>query len=104
VSQLVYDTLRKKGPYKEAAEMYSNLRADLNMLEASRAQWPETAYRDKLNEIVSQQQTMKQIQARELQNLEQQLIDTIGPVFEAQYGKPFSYSVLSDLVRQNVRQ
>jgi hypothetical protein len=104
VSQLVYDTLRKKGPYKEAAEMYSNLRADLNMLEASRAQWPETAYRDKLNEIVSQQQAMKQIQARELQNLEQQLIDTIGPVFEAQYGKPFSYSVLSDLVRQNVRQ
>lgn len=102
VSTLVYSAIRKKGPYKEAAEQYTNLRADLNALEASRATWSEEAYHAKYNEIVSNQQLLKSIQSHELQSLQTEIQDTVGPLFEQQYGVPFNFETLSELVRKDV--
>jgi hypothetical protein len=102
LSTMVYERIRKKGQYKSAGEAYTNLRADLNALEASRSRWPEAAYNAKRNEIVVKQQQQKAIQASALTDLQSEIQQSLGPVFEKMYGVPFTYGNLSNLVRKDV--
>lgn len=100
----IYGTLRKKGPFKAADEQYTELRVDLNGLEASRGKWPEEAYHEKYNEIVSDQQKLKGIQAHLLTNLEQELVGKYGRVFQSVTGNPLTYKSLVEAVKANVSQ
>lgn len=102
LADVVYDSMRKKGPYKAASEEYTNIRAELNALEASRGRWTTEAYHAKYNELVKQQQLLRQIQAQVLTNQLEQLQKALGPAFEQHYGVPFNYETLSTLVRKDV--
>lgn len=97
-------TINKKGPYKQATEQYTNLRADLTSLEDTRAIWPEKKYNEKYNEIVGQQQRLKSIQARILTGFEQQMAAKYDRVFKRVAGKPFTYQTFVDVVRQSVSE
>ena len=104
LTQTIYDATQKKGTFKDAGDEYNSLRKDLAALEASRASWSEEAYHAARNELVKGQQSMKQIQAAELMKMNDIINTVYGDLFVQQYGVPFSYEKLSDLVRQNVRE
>lgn len=103
LAQQVYDTVNKKGPFKQAAESYTDQRAFLDQLEASRVNWPERAYHEKRNEIVRTQQRLKAQQARILTELEKRIKVSGGDdAFKQVYGEAFSYQALAKAIRQNV--
>lgn len=104
VSQAIWDTLKKKGEYKAAKEAYTDTRKQLAALEASRYRIPDDKYNQVRNQMIQKQQELRAIQARVLQETERQLQKQLGRRFIQQYGVPFSYENLSDLVRKSVAQ
>lgn len=104
MQEVIYSALMKKGPYKQAGDQYTELRVELNALEASRAKWPEQAYHDKHNELVAAQQQLKAIQSRLLVNLQSDLNDKYGRVFQQIVGAPFTYQTLVEAVKRDVGQ
>uniref|UniRef100_A0A6M3JEG0 Large polyvalent protein associated domain-containing protein n=1 Tax=viral metagenome TaxID=1070528 RepID=A0A6M3JEG0_9ZZZZ len=98
----IYAELRKKGPFKGADEQYTELRVDLNGLEASRSKWPEEAYHEKYNEIVGNQQKLKSIQAHLLTNLEQEMVGKYGQVFKSVTGEPLTFKSLVKAIKADV--
>lgn len=104
LSGMVYDRLNRKGPYKEAKEASTSMRHLLASLESSRYRIPDKEYAEKRNNIIRQIQVNTRVQSTELQTLERQLQKTVGRRFLQQYGVPFSYGALSELVRKDVAQ
>lgn len=102
LSQSVWDRLMKNGKYKQASEAYTEIRADLAALEASRYKVPDDKYNDFRNKMVKQQQELVRVQSQELQKLETEIQQALGRRFISRYGVPFTYENLSNLVRQNV--
>lgn len=102
LSQVIYNNLGKKGPYKQAKEAAADIRAALNALEASRYKKDDSKYNTERNMMVRRIQEHTRIQSNELQTLERQLQKQIGRRFIQQYGVPFSYKSLAELVRKDV--
>ena len=102
ISAIIWDMMRKKGPYKEATDGYSRVRSLLKDLENSRAKMPDNRYGEMRNRLIRKQQEFMRIKSQVLQKVEQQLIKQVGPQFEQQYGQPFSYENLSNAVRKDV--
>lgn len=102
ISMAIWDVMKKKGPYKEATEQYSQVRKLLKDLENSRSRMPDNRYNRMRNELVKKQQALTRTKSQVLQSLEQQLNGQIGKQFQQQYGVPFSFDNLADLVRKDV--
>ena len=102
LSQFVYDQLKKKGAYKDAQEAATEVRADLQSLEGSRYKIADDKYNEKRNSMIKVLHGHIRIQSKTLQETEQALQKQIGRRFIQQYGVPFSYQALSNLVRKDV--
>jgi hypothetical protein len=102
IATLLYNNLGRKGPYKAAKDATADLRAMLPALEASRYKMADNKYNEQRNLIIKQIQQHTRTQADVLQGLERQLQKQLGRRFIQQYGVPFSYKALSDLIREDV--
>lgn len=104
VSTAVWDAMKKKGPYKQASDEYSQVRKLLKDLENSRQRMDDDKYNKLRNELIHKQQQYVQTKSRVLQSLERQLEQQVGRQFQAQYGVPFTFDNLSKAVRKDVGQ
>lgn len=104
LSALVYDELKRKGAYKTAKDTASTIRAHMQALEASRYKMDDDKYNKKRNEMIKAIQAQTRIMSQELVTLEKKLQKALGRRFIQQYGKPFSFAVLGELVRKDVSQ
>ncbi len=102
VSEVIWNEIGKAGPYKQAGTMATEVRKQIAALEASRYKMPDDKYNDKRNEYVRTQQQLISIQSQALQQTEQKLKQMLNERFTQQYGVPFSYKNLSDMVRKDV--
>lgn len=100
ISEIVYDTIHKKGEYKAADDQYRDIKTMLSGLPRQRLSTKE--YQRRKDALVSQQQVLRSTQARILRNLESLLGARLGDKFEQAYGVPFTYANLAKLVRQDV--
>jgi len=104
IATVIYNNLSRKGPYKEAKEAASELRADMAALEAARYKVKDDVYNARRNDMIAQIQQHTRVQSQVLQKLERQLQQAIGRRFLQQYGKPFSFETFAELVRRDVAQ
>lgn len=101
LAQVVYDTIRKKGPYKAADDQYRKLRLQINALESTRHKVAQDDYHKQRNGLVTMQQAVIRQQAGILRNLESALQEKVGPSFEKVYGSPFTFEALSKAVQED---
>lgn len=102
LTEVVWDTLKKKGPYKTAGEEYTKARSYLASLEATKFRIPDTEYNAKRNKYIQYQQKQRTIQAEELRSLNTLVIQKLGPAFKQRFGTEFSYKAFSEAVRKDV--
>jgi len=100
----VRDIIKKKGPFKDAQDAYTEIRADLAALEASRYKVSDTAYNKMRNDYVEKQQGLIRIQATELKRVNDLVVKSYGRRYTQKYGEQFSFESLSNQVRKNVKR
>lgn len=101
-AQLVYDTMNKKGEYKKAGEHYSYVRSYIAHLD--RVKLPPHQYHKRKNELTVGLQRIRSKQAQILRDVEEEIRTLVGSRFEQEFGVPFSFEKLSDLIRKDVRR
>lgn len=100
LAQIVYDETQKKGEFKQATEDYTTYRTLLHSL--PRQRMTTTEYQRQRNAIIKKQQSVYDIQAGILRDMEEEIREATGEGFEQAFGEPFSYKALAKLIERDV--